>query len=160
MSLWATSALPPSSSRPDSIYICTAATSPKMSPRIFSLAISPQQPPPVHTNHPKHTIPSKSLLTTSNSNAKHHSHSTDLPEDSTGQKRPLSGSDVIWALRRATAHKSKIKNKDVSFTPGAPNIGLDKPAADYTEVRPLSIKTEWSTRLKQLEQRLQQLKDA
>lgn len=73
---------------------------------------------------------------------------------------PLSGSHVLWALRRATAHKSKKKNKDVSFTSAAPNIGLDNPAADYSNVLPLSIKTEWNTRLKQLEQRLQQLTDA
>lgn len=162
MSWWATTAPPSSSSRssprPASIYICTAATSPKISRRIFSLAISPQQPPPrTHTNPPKHTVPGKSLHTTSNSNAKHHSQSHD---DSTGQKMPLSGSDVLWALRRATAHKSKKKNKDVSFTSAAPNIGLDNPAAEYTNVLPLSIKTEWNTRLKQLEQRLQQLTDA
>lgn len=152
MSLWPTSALPPPSSRPCNIYLCTTAISPH--------SLRPPSPATLNKNHPKHALPGQSLLPTFTSYAKLHSHSAGLPDDSTGQKRPLSGSDVLWALERATAQKSKKRIKDVSFTSGDPNTGPDKAPADCTNVRPLSIKTEWSIRLKRLEQRLQQLMDA
>ncbi|KAK9280185.1 hypothetical protein L1049_013872 [Liquidambar formosana] len=84
------------------------------------------------------------------------------PEGGGEEGRQLSGSDVLWALQRATARKNKIsggKKKRRSST----SVGTsDKDGIfeeDYSNVRPLSIKSDWATRLDDLERRLQELSD-
>ncbi|XP_022841469.1 uncharacterized protein LOC111365259 [Olea europaea var. sylvestris] len=80
------------------------------------------------------------------------------------QKRQLSGADVLWALKRATAQKSK-KKKDKRVTLPRDEIFVRpkiEGSVDYsrvTSVRPLYIKSEWSDRLEELERQLQELID-
>ncbi|CAA3027299.1 uncharacterized protein LOC111373626 [Olea europaea var. sylvestris] len=83
------------------------------------------------------------------------------PESKDEQKRQLSGADVLWALQRATAHKSK-KKKDKRDTISGDGKFVEREiqgAVDYTSVRPLCIKTEWIARLEELERQLQELID-
>ncbi|KAL2554793.1 uncharacterized protein Fot_08412 [Forsythia ovata] len=77
------------------------------------------------------------------------------------QKRQLSGADVLWALQRATAQKSK-KKKDKRDTISRDGKFAEREiegTVDYSSVRPLCIKSEWSARLEELEGQLQELID-
>ncbi|CAI9766208.1 unnamed protein product [Fraxinus pennsylvanica] len=77
------------------------------------------------------------------------------------QKGQLSGADVLWALQRANAHKSK-KKKDKRDTISRDRKFVEREiqgSVDYTSVRPLCIKTEWTARLEELERQLQELID-
>lgn len=71
--------------------------------------------------------------------------------------KEISGSDVLWALQRAAAHKKKAyrKKKGLASSPEATQRLED--TIDYTNVKPLQIRTVWSLKLDVLEKRLQEL---
>uniref|UniRef100_A0A5B7BZ87 Uncharacterized protein n=1 Tax=Davidia involucrata TaxID=16924 RepID=A0A5B7BZ87_DAVIN len=90
------------------------------------------------------------------------------------QERQLSGSDVLLALQRATAKKLKKNRGDYySSSASAPKNrrgGRDGNGteqedeednnSDYSNVRPLCMKSGWSCHLDELESQLQQLLDS
>ncbi|KAK8693664.1 hypothetical protein V6N13_071237 [Hibiscus sabdariffa] len=70
--------------------------------------------------------------------------------------KEISGSDVLWALQRAAAQKKKEKIKKKALTSSEVSH-REKNSIDYTDVRPLEIKSEWTLKLEELEKRLQHL---
>lgn len=72
---------------------------------------------------------------------------------------PLSGSDVLLALQRAAADKARSKKGKK----GKPHMGgvEQRPSptaiADYSDVRPLNIRSDWGDRLDEMERILQEL---
>ncbi|GMI66737.1 hypothetical protein HRI_000343000 [Hibiscus trionum] len=72
--------------------------------------------------------------------------------------KEISGSDVLWALQRAAAQKKKAKVKKKGSTSSEASH-REKESLDYSDVRPLEIKSEWSLKLDELEKRLQELED-
>ncbi|KAA8516219.1 hypothetical protein F0562_019398 [Nyssa sinensis] len=89
-------------------------------------------------------------------------------QQSRNQERHLSGSDVLLALQRATAEKLKKKrgHYSSSTSTGSKNRGRygteqeDEDNSNYSNVRPLCIKSSWSSRLDKLERQLQELIDS
>ncbi|KAK8565651.1 hypothetical protein V6N13_020736 [Hibiscus sabdariffa] len=75
-------------------------------------------------------------------------------------RKEISGSDVLWALQRAAAQKKKAKiKKKASASTTSEDSRRDKDSIDYSDVRPLEIKSEWSLKLEELEKRLQELQE-
>ncbi|KAK2649980.1 hypothetical protein Ddye_017469 [Dipteronia dyeriana] len=75
--------------------------------------------------------------------------------------KQLSGSDVLWALQKASA-KKKRKNKkrrELSSADGHRGEDDGDDVVDYSNVKPLSIKSDWAVKLHELEKRLQELSD-
>lgn len=75
--------------------------------------------------------------------------------------RQISGSDVLWALRRAAAQKKATsenkkmkKQKGVSSSVGGRR---EEDGVDYSKARPVCVRSEWGVRLDELEKRLQEL---
>nr|AFK46817.1 unknown [Lotus japonicus] len=73
----------------------------------------------------------------------------------------ISGSDVLWALQRASAVK-KIKNNNKKHIKhdhhhGRGRLSSAAEVVDYTNVRPLCINSNWAAKLDELEKRLHQL---
>ncbi|XVE73639.1 hypothetical protein DITRI_Ditri11bG0134600 [Diplodiscus trichospermus] len=79
------------------------------------------------------------------------------PEQEEGKE--ISGRDVLWALQRAAAQKKKAKRKNNKRLASSDSDAShrEKDSIDYSNVRPLEIKTEWSLKLDELEKRLQEL---
>lgn len=88
----------------------------------------------------------------------------------TARERELSGSDVLWALQRASVEKAKKKKQQQSKrkqrkmdTNRQTEMKVMDADADADEdehhriVRPLCIKSEWDARLAELENRLEEL---
>ncbi|XVF72955.1 hypothetical protein PTKIN_Ptkin12aG0161900 [Pterospermum kingtungense] len=72
--------------------------------------------------------------------------------------KEISGSDVLWALQRAAAEKRKAKRKKKGLISSESDASQrEKDGIDYSNVRPLEIKTEWRLKLDELEKRLQEL---
>uniref|UniRef100_A0A803KZU2 Uncharacterized protein n=1 Tax=Chenopodium quinoa TaxID=63459 RepID=A0A803KZU2_CHEQI len=80
------------------------------------------------------------------------------------QKKPnngneISGSDILRALQKATVKKANTKKqqkkKGSAEFKRAENNGK-RQVIDYDKVRPVSVKSDWATRLDELEKRLQQ----
>ncbi|CAK9143637.1 unnamed protein product [Ilex paraguariensis] len=83
----------------------------------------------------------------------------------------LSGSDVLWALQKATAQKNMKKKRGFSSASLSAstrsrsrgrNSAKDQEnedSLDHGNVRPLCLKSDWSTRLHELDRRLQELID-
>ncbi|EXB83830.1 hypothetical protein L484_023436 [Morus notabilis] len=78
--------------------------------------------------------------------------------------KQISGSDVLWALRKAAAKKNKLsgqhKNKKKKKNSGGLSSSAghgEEIAADYSNVRPLLVKSEWSGKFYELEKRLRDL---
>ncbi|KAJ9171566.1 hypothetical protein P3X46_014919 [Hevea brasiliensis] len=76
----------------------------------------------------------------------------------------LSGLDVLWAMKRAAAEKNRAaattnkknrKRKGLLSADGQ----REEYAVDYSNVRPLCIKSEWGARLDELEKRLQEISE-
>ncbi|KAH1081081.1 hypothetical protein J1N35_020842 [Gossypium stocksii] len=67
--------------------------------------------------------------------------------------KEISGSDVLWALQRAAAHKKKANRKKGSASSPGATLRMED-TIDYTNVKPLQIRTEWSLKLDELEKRL------
>lgn len=98
---------------------------------------------------------------------------TSVVTDKQRQQQRLSGSDVLWALKRATAEKAAKKNKKkgggrlkdaASASASAAGGNGEEMKAESMElssrVRPITVKSEWSVILQELENRLAQLIDA
>ncbi|GMH22520.1 hypothetical protein Nepgr_024363 [Nepenthes gracilis] len=78
--------------------------------------------------------------------------------------REISGADVLLALQRAGAQKSRSKRKKKGHQTGDEGGGGGgnkggEDDADYSKVRPLCIKGDWGMRLEELEKRLQDFTD-
>ncbi|XWS76819.1 hypothetical protein CRYUN_Cryun01aG0210200 [Craigia yunnanensis] len=73
--------------------------------------------------------------------------------------KEISGSDVLWALQRAAAQKKKAKRKKKGLASSDASRS-EKDGIDYSNVRPLEIKSEWSLRLDELEKRLHELEES
>ncbi|KAI8572903.1 hypothetical protein RHMOL_Rhmol01G0237100 [Rhododendron molle] len=76
------------------------------------------------------------------------------------EERELSGSDVLLALQRASAQKIKTKKRR-EYPPSSSSTKKRVAAAEvnYGDVRPICVKSEWITRVDELEKRLQELMD-
>lgn len=82
--------------------------------------------------------------------------------------RQISGSEVLFAMQKAAAKKSKESRKKKTNTRGGPEVlssvgryreeeEEEEEDVDYSKVRPLCVKSDWGTRLDELEMRLQEL---
>ncbi|XP_020213184.1 uncharacterized protein LOC109797534 [Cajanus cajan] len=71
----------------------------------------------------------------------------------------ISGSDVLWALQRASARKKKKKKKEHGRGSSSVPTPTEETTPDYTNVRPLRINANWSAKLDQFDKRLRQLSD-
>ncbi|XP_028752297.1 uncharacterized protein LOC114712014 isoform X2 [Neltuma alba] len=73
----------------------------------------------------------------------------------------ISGSDVLWALQRASERKKKKKKqrRDEESSPVSSRREDADGNVDYANVRPLRIKSEWGDKLDDLEKHLRELSD-
>lgn len=69
------------------------------------------------------------------------------------ERRDLSGADILMALGKAAAQKTEKKKKKKETKKVSTNQGI----RDFSRVSPLCIKPEWSDRLQELEERLEEL---
>ncbi|CAJ1976029.1 unnamed protein product [Sphenostylis stenocarpa] len=92
--------------------------------------------------------------------ATHHSNSTPISKP-TQQEAEISGSDILWALQRASARKKKTQKNKKELRREESSVATvpERPAVDYTNVRPLSINANWAAKLDDLEKRLRELSD-
>jgi hypothetical protein len=79
-------------------------------------------------------------------------------------KQQISGSDVLWALQRASGRKKIMKKKkELEHERGRDSSSavsrMDETCVDYTNVRPLCINDHWGPKLDDLENRLRHLSD-
>eukprot|EP00257_Ricinus_communis_P021784 XP_015581341.1 uncharacterized protein LOC8266306 [Ricinus communis] len=79
----------------------------------------------------------------------------------------LSGIDVLWAMQKAAAEKNRTSNSKrnrkrdgLISASGQKEKEKEKDAVDYSNVRPLCIKSDWGPRLDRLEKRLNELSGA
>ncbi|OMP08676.1 hypothetical protein COLO4_06213 [Corchorus olitorius] len=82
--------------------------------------------------------------------------------ESNDEGKEISGSAVLWALQRAAAKKKNSKRKKKGLASSSSSSGASRPekeSIDYSNVRPLEIKSEWSLKLDELEHRLQELEN-
>ncbi|CAL1363268.1 unnamed protein product [Linum trigynum] len=86
-------------------------------------------------------------------------------EDSTagdekqGTPNQLRGLDVLLAMQKVAAVKSKVKNRKRigQLRESPPPSGDEEASTDYSNVRPVRVKKEWSAKLDDLEKRLRRL---
>jgi len=74
------------------------------------------------------------------------------------EEKELSASDVLLALQRASAQKIKTKKQRKDYPKSVNRVG-EEANVNYGDVRPICVKSEWITRLDELEKRLQELMD-
>ncbi|MCH79760.1 hypothetical protein A2U01_0000516 [Trifolium medium] len=79
-------------------------------------------------------------------------------------KQQISGSDVLWALKRASNRNKITKKKKKEHERGGRDSSsavsrMEETCVDYTNVRPLCINDHWGPKLDQLENRLHDLSD-
>ncbi|TKY61213.1 hypothetical protein E2542_SST11063 [Spatholobus suberectus] len=81
------------------------------------------------------------------------SNSTPIPKPQ--QDGEISGSDVLWALQRASARKKNKSNKKGHWR-GSSSVATptEETAVDYTNVRPLCINANWGAKLDEFDKRL------
>ncbi|KMT20225.1 hypothetical protein BVRB_1g002290 [Beta vulgaris subsp. vulgaris] len=78
-------------------------------------------------------------------------------EEQPNKGKEISGSDILWAMQRASAKKTNTKKKQKKKGSGdfkRENNG--KKVVDFDKIRPLTVKSDWATRLDDLEKRLQE----
>ncbi|CAL1411690.1 unnamed protein product [Linum trigynum] len=84
---------------------------------------------------------------------------TTAGDEKQGTPNQLRGLDVLLAMQKVAAVKSKVKNRKRSGqlreSPAAP--GDEEAQADYSNVRPVRVKKEWKAKLDDLESRLRRL---
>nr|XP_004494859.1 uncharacterized protein LOC101494887 [Cicer arietinum] len=77
--------------------------------------------------------------------------------------KEISGSDVLWALQRASSRKKMMKNNKKEHERGRDSSSavsrMEETCVDYTNVRPLCINDHWGPKLDELENRLRELSD-
>ncbi|XP_054782369.1 uncharacterized protein LOC129289601 [Prosopis cineraria] len=72
----------------------------------------------------------------------------------------ISGSDVLWALQRASERTKKKKKKQQQQRREEESSSVNSLSiVDYADVRPLRVKSEWSDKLDELEKRLRELSE-
>ncbi|KAG9445166.1 hypothetical protein H6P81_016506 [Aristolochia fimbriata] len=79
-------------------------------------------------------------------------------ENSTGDDRSLSGSDILLALQKAAVRKSRRRKRNREKprgVAGAADAGGD--VTDYRNVRPINIREGWAARLDELEKAVEEL---
>ncbi|CAK8544961.1 unnamed protein product [Lathyrus sativus] len=77
------------------------------------------------------------------------------------EKQEINGSDVLWALQRATASRKIMKNnkkKERGRDSSSSVSSMEESSVDY-RVRPLCINDHWGPKLDELENRLRDLSD-
>ncbi|KNA08108.1 hypothetical protein SOVF_165630 [Spinacia oleracea] len=77
-------------------------------------------------------------------------------EEKSGKE--ISGSDILRALQKASAKKASTK-KQQQKKKGSIELKREKngkKVVDYDKVRPITVKSDWATRLDDLEKRLQE----
>ncbi|KAK3194536.1 hypothetical protein Dsin_025846 [Dipteronia sinensis] len=91
---------------------------------------------------------------------------TILTNLSNSDPKQLTGSDVLWALQKASSAKKKKKNRkrrELSSADSHREEDEDDDdgddVVDYSNVKPLSINSDWAVKLHELEKRLQELSD-
>lgn len=85
-------------------------------------------------------------------------------EEEEEEGRQISGSDVLWAMQKAAAHKKskskkKMMNKNRKGSSSSPGTQGEVASMDHSNVRPLCIRNDWGGRLDELEKRLHQLSE-
>lgn len=103
----------------------------------------------------------QTILTAIDSNTKP-TNPIEKQEEGEEEGRQISGSDVLWAMQKAAAHKNrasgmKTKNKKKKRKGLSSSHVEEEVAMDFSNVRPLIINSEWGGRLDELEKRLQEL---
>ncbi|CAA7044340.1 unnamed protein product [Microthlaspi erraticum] len=92
------------------------------------------------------------------------------PSKPISKEKQMSGSDVLWAIQRATAQRKrstadkqrKKKITSVELSSSAAESSEDNGgsnAVDYSNVRPLRIKSDWGHRLEEFEKILKEFQD-
>ncbi|KAL2893393.1 Enolase [Bienertia sinuspersici] len=80
-------------------------------------------------------------------------------EEKPNKGNEISGSDILRALQKASAKKANNKKqnkKKGSSELKRKNNNIEKKVVDFDKVRPITIKSDWATRLTELEKRLQE----
>lgn len=82
------------------------------------------------------------------------------------KEKEISGSDVLWAIQRATAQRKrtnagkkkmkKIRGVELSSSAGE---STEDNGVDYSNVAPLRIKSDWGHRLEEFEKLLKEFQD-
>lgn len=79
------------------------------------------------------------------------------------RRKEIKGSDVLWALQKAAAKKNRSggkKGKKIRMGKSkSPEAEGEEDCLDYSKVRPIRIKSEWSIKLDELEKRAKELHD-
>ncbi|ESQ39317.1 hypothetical protein EUTSA_v10001667mg [Eutrema salsugineum] len=83
------------------------------------------------------------------------------------KEKEISGSDVLWAIQRATAQRKrsnadkKTKKKKITGVELSSSAGESTRdnGVDYSNVRPLKIKSDWGHRLDEFEKLLKEFQD-
>ncbi|KAK9758117.1 hypothetical protein RND81_01G208300 [Saponaria officinalis] len=88
------------------------------------------------------------------------------PEGGEVKVKELNGSDILWALQKASAKKAQIntfnnnnnnnKKRDKKGSDGKVKRENTNRVDGFDNVRPIVVKSEWVTRLDDLDQRLQE----
>ncbi|XP_068636145.1 uncharacterized protein [Aristolochia californica] len=79
-----------------------------------------------------------------------------VANNSTGDERSLSGSDILLALQKAAVQKSRKRSRGKPRgMAGVTDEGED--VSDYSNVRQLNIRNDWAARLDELERDLEEL---
>ncbi|VVB03536.1 unnamed protein product [Arabis nemorensis] len=77
-------------------------------------------------------------------------------------EKEISGSDVLWAIQRATAQRTRLnadKRKKKKITGVEVSSSTGDNGVDYSNVTPLKIKSDWGNRLEEFEKVLKELQD-
>lgn len=78
-------------------------------------------------------------------------------EEQPNKGKEISGSDILRALQKASAKKASTKKQHKKN--GSGDLKREKngkKVVDYDKVRPITVKSDWATRLNDLEKRLQE----
>ncbi|CAN8286013.1 unnamed protein product [Cochlearia groenlandica] len=85
------------------------------------------------------------------------------------KEKEISGSDVLWAIQRAAAQKKQRSNADEKTTTkkkitsvellSTVGESTEDNGVDYSNVRPLNIKSDWGQRLDEFEKLLKEFHD-
>lgn len=88
------------------------------------------------------------------------------PSKQIPKEKEISGSDVLWAIQRATAQRNrtnagkkktkKIRGVELSSSAGE---STGDNGVDYSNVRPLRIKSDWGHKLEQFEKLLKEFQN-
>ncbi|KAL4361003.1 hypothetical protein GQ457_04G030290 [Hibiscus cannabinus] len=121
------------------------------------LGVCVPAPTPIRTKHRPLGLSQFPINVSANSRLRGQAAASN-PKQEDGKE--ISGSDVLWALQRAAAQKKKAKIKKKASTSTSTSSEVshrEKNSIDYSDVRPLEIKSEWTLKLEELENRLQHL---